>query len=296
MLFAEAQRLVRWHYQWIIVHEFLPATVGQAMLDSVLNEPCQIYDWDNLPFIPVEFSVAAYRFGHSQVRPRYLANFGPPGGPPFGAPIFDFGLDAEDKDPEDLRGGKRAARRFIDWQGFFDFDGQSATRNKEIDTTLSTALFKLLGIPEGQQRSLAQRNLLRGLAFGLPSGQSVARHLGLEPLTAADLADIGAVDLRLATATPLWFYILREAKVQGEGRRLGEVGGRIVAEVLVGLLKGDRSSYLRQHPNWRPEGGSFAMADLLRKAGVVGARPAAAAGGAGGAGPGVPIAAAPPGS
>lgn len=75
-IFAEAQRIVRWQYQWIVVHEFLPHTVGQPMTDDVLTNGPKFYRWRNDPFIPVEFSVAAYRFGHSQVRPSYRANFG----------------------------------------------------------------------------------------------------------------------------------------------------------------------------------------------------------------------------
>ena len=86
--FAEAQRLVRWHYQWIIVHEFLPKTCGQKIVDDVLDKGRKFYRWNNEPFIPVEFSVAAYRFGHSQVRPSYRANFGASDGDEFFAFIF----------------------------------------------------------------------------------------------------------------------------------------------------------------------------------------------------------------
>jgi hypothetical protein len=78
--------------------------------------------------------------------------------------------------------------------------------------------------------------------------------------------------LGLDTRTPLWFYVLREAEVLAEGRHLGPVGGRIVAEVFIGLLEGDRTSYLYQEPNWTPtltDTGSFTMVDLLKKAGVV---------------------------
>ena len=79
--------------------------------------------------------------------------------------------------------------------------------------------------------------------------------------------------LKLTGETPLWFYLLRESEVLGKGRRLGPTGGRIVAEVLVGLLKGDPSSFLRQQPDWKPdlpaaEEGRFTMVDLLRFAGV----------------------------
>lgn len=71
------------------------------------------------PLIPVEFTVAAYRFGHSQVRPSYRLNFGAAPGREFFAFIFDDSADPNDPDPDDMRGGKRAARRFVDWQTFF---------------------------------------------------------------------------------------------------------------------------------------------------------------------------------
>ncbi len=271
--FTEAQRLVRWHYQWIILHEFLPTTVGQPLVDDILENGRRFYNWRNAPFIPVEFSVAAYRFGHSQVRPSYAINRTGNGGDPFTVSIFDASLDPTDPDPEDLRGGKRADRRFVEWNVFFDDLGSPPRRNKLIDTTLSSPLFTLIfgapGQPGNNPLSLAQRNLLRHLTFSLPSGQDVANAMGEEPLDVTDLSDL--VPLGLATKTPLWFYILRESEVRTGGTRLGPVGGRIVAEVFIGLLKGDHMSFLRQFPGWKPTlgtGGEFAMSDLLKTAGV----------------------------
>ena len=270
-IFAEAQRTVRWHYQWLIVHEFLPKTVGQSILDDVLTNGPKHYKWRNDPYIPVEFSVAAYRFGHSQVRPSYRANFGTSAtdaSQQFFALIFNPAAVDPD-DPADLRGGCRAARRFIDWQTFFDFGDNRARPNKKIDTTLSTVLFNLMGQSPGTPTSLATRNLLRGLTMELPSGQAVARAMKLPELAPGDLADLPP---RLHQRTPLWFYILREAAVTADGEHLGPVGGRIVAEVIVGLIKGDRQSYLRQAPDWTPTYGSgdaFTIVDLLETAGVV---------------------------
>ncbi|MDQ6637645.1 MAG: peroxidase [Candidatus Dormibacteraeota bacterium] len=167
-LFAEAQRTVRWHYQWLILHEFLPKTVGQATIDDVLNNGLKYFRWRHNPYIPVEFSVAAYRFGHSQARPSYRANFGTSATDPsqqFFALLFDPSAVNPD-DPTDLRGGRRAARRFIDWQTFFDFGDSRARPNKKIDTILSTVLFHLLGQPPDSPTSLPTRNLLRGLTMG----------------------------------------------------------------------------------------------------------------------------------
>ncbi len=273
-IFAEAQRTVRWHYQWLILHEFLPKTVGPSTMNAVLSEGLKHYRWRHEPYIPVEFSVAAYRFGHSQVRPSYRANFGTSAtdlSQQFFGLIFD--PDASDlDDPADLRGGRRAPRRFVDWQTFFDFGDGRSRHSKRIDTTLSTVLFNLMGQASGTATSLATRNLLRGLTMSLPSGQRVATAMGLPQLAPGDLADLEPLHLHLRT--PLWFYVLREAAVIADGEHLGPVGGRIVAEVIVGLLKGDRQSYLRQDPDWTPTYGSgdaFTMVDLLDTAGVVAA-------------------------
>ena len=271
-VFAEAQRVVRWHYQWMVLHQFLPTTVGDQTTEDVLEHGRRFYTWRNDPFIPIEFSVAAYRFGHSQVRPSYRANFGTSATDAtqqFFALIFDPNA-ADPADPNDLRGGRRAARRFIDWQTFFDFGDGRARPNKKIDTVLSTPLFSLPGQPTGTPTSLATRNLIRNLTMGVPSGQRVAAAMQLPPLAPADLADLS--QYTLDTRTPLWFYVLREAQVTSAGEHLGPVGGRIVAEVIVGLIQGDRTSYLRQDPDWTPTYGSddnFTMVDLLRAAGVV---------------------------
>ncbi|HVK04493.1 MAG TPA: heme peroxidase family protein [Armatimonadaceae bacterium] len=276
-VFERAQQLVRWHYQWIVVHEFLPLTVGRDLMEELLpDDRCQrgkkatgrhFYFWDNDPYIPVEFAVAAYRFGHSQVRPGYRVNAG------FAAPIFSAAPPANPDDPDDLSGGKRAPRRFLDPDLFFEVDGDQTTKpqlSKRIDPKLSTPLFNLPftgpNLP-GNPSSLAQRNLLRHLTFGLPSGQAVARLMCIEPLDVSEMED-GVAELGLDRETPLWFYILQEAMARASGIRLGPVGGRIVAEVFVGLLEGDPRSYLRAAPDFKPTLGpipeKFGMADLMR--------------------------------
>lgn len=269
-VFAEAQRLVRWHYQWIIVHEFLPLTVGQALVDSVLHDGCRHYNVRKRAYIPVEFSVAAYRFGHSQVRPSYRVNFGPSDAQQVFALLFNDGL-AVNPVAEDMRGGIQGPHRFIDWQTFFDFGDGRARNNKRIDTRLSTVLMDLPGVPSAEPQSLASRNLLRHLTFRMPSGQAVARAMKVTPLSVEDLKELKPFNLE--ERTPLWFYVLKEAEVHADGKRLGEVGGRIVAEVMIGLLQADATSYLSQDPNWTPHLGAtpdqFRMTDLLRVAGVV---------------------------
>ena len=231
------------------------------------------------PLIPIEFSVAAYRFGHSQVRPSYRLNFGPETGTPFFGFAFLDSFDPNDADPGDFRGGKRAPRRFVDWQTFFNFGDGLFRPNKRIDAKLSSVLMELLGMrgaapgmPSDGVQSLASRNLMRHVNFGLPSGQAVARVMGVPVLTQAQLAELQPFGMD--RSTPLWFYILKEAQLMESGLRLGPVGGRIVGEVFIGLLRADRDSYLVAEANWKPvlpsaTAGDFRVTDLLKFAGVV---------------------------
>lgn len=274
-VFEEARRMVRWHYQWIIVNEFLPMTIGKHRVTGFLNDPAQILN----ARIPIEFSVAAYRFGHSQVRPSYRLNFGPDAGPAFFGFIFDDSIDPAISDPNDSRGGKRAPRRFVDWHTFFALDLASTRLNKKIDTKLSSPLMLLPGsrgpapgLPGDGVQSLASRNLMRHVNFGIPSGQAIAARLRLPILTSAQLSEL--VPYGMDRSTPLWFYILKEAEVMESGLRLGPVGGYIVGKVFVDLLKADRSSYIASDPLWKPVlpsaiPGDFRIADLLNFAGVV---------------------------
>jgi hypothetical protein len=175
-----------------------------------------------------------------------------------------------------MRGGRRAPRRFIGWQTFFDFGGDQTTNvrpNKRIDTKISTPLFNLpLGaIASGTPPvSLPQRNLLRHLTWGIPAGQRIAQVMGNPMLHLQELADYGVA---LENQTPLWYYCLAEAERLMDGLHLGPTGGRIVGEVFVGLLQLDPNSYLRAQPTWQPTlpsvtPGTFKMVDLLRWARV----------------------------
>jgi hypothetical protein len=278
LAFSETQRLVRWHYQWIVVNQYLPEIVGQQLIDDILANGRHWFT-TNRPRIPVEFQTSAYRFGHSMIRPSYRANMAGEGGEPFFAFVFDPATFGQ-SDPDDLTGGSRALRRYIGWQTFFDFDDGEVKPNKRIDTKMSTPLFQLPAFAIGAARgeyvgptSLATRNLLRHITWGIPSGQDIARATGTEQLSRSDLCMLAPFGARLDQSTPLFFYVLAEAEQMNDGLTLGPVGGRIVAETFLGLLQMDPTSYLAAEPNWWPtlrgrETDNFTMADLLTIAGV----------------------------
>jgi hypothetical protein len=277
-VFQQARRLVTWHYQWVIVHEFLPHIVSAGMVDDVLIRGSRYYTSPSgTQNIPVEFQGAAYRFGHSLVRPSYRANLGGDNGQPFFAFIFDPSGEGK-ADPDDLRGGVSAARRFVGWQTFFDFGGAQSSNvrpSKAIDTKISTPLFNLpLGTIAGgaPPTSLPQRNLLRHLTWSLPSGQAIANEMRIPALSTGQLTELAQFGVGLDASTPLWYYVLKEAEVAG-GSCLTGVGARIVAEVFLGLLSTNRNSYLKRYSRWKPTlpgriPGTFTMADLLTHAGV----------------------------
>jgi hypothetical protein len=290
-LFKEVQRIVRWHYQWVVVFDFVDRTVPEGMLRDLLDDEdglrkvkLKFYDWKKQPFMPVEFSGAAYRFGHSQVRGRYKINTTVQGPEGRGVPTF---LPADQLPPkEDVFAfrtaefpGFRGLPPFwtVSWPFFFELDGGQDVLQPSltIDTKIAGPLTNALPGADHQDeddRSLPRRNLLRGRALKLPSGQRVAKRMGIpdgDILTGGALGLEGELADKFGDETPLWYYVLREAEEQQDGQRLGKVGGRIVAEVLLGLLEGDPLSFLSVEPNWKPElegaeDGDFKMADLIR--------------------------------
>ena len=181
---------------------------------------------------------AGFRFGHSQVRGIYNLNDNV-----VNRHIFMPGPLPDDPNLHDLRGFRKppagwAAR----WDLFFEIGGSVPQPSRKIDTRLVPQLFEL---PDGAG-SLPLRNLLRGEALGLPSGQAIARFVGVDELDPTTLQPA-------PVPTPLWFYILREADVMSNGRHLGPVGARIVGEVLLGLLELDPQSWYSVDRTWTPE-------------------------------------------
>jgi hypothetical protein len=281
--FSNAQKAVRWHWQWIVVHEFLPHIVGQDVVDSLIRfngagKPSfagNFYNYGDKtrPMMPIEFSVAAYRFGHSMVRLAYVM----PTGSITKTQVFNTAVPVAD-----LRGSRPIPPNLkIDFNNFFDIPGFGipAGRNisRKIDALISASLYNLpIGpvVPQDSPAviSLAERNLLRSKRLGLPAYQDVAVAMGLTPLTNAQLDPTGTFGLANAgwgNKAPLWFGILKESEVTDNGTRLGPTGGRIVAETIIGIIDADKDSYFHSSQAWSPAGGSFGIADLLLFAEVV---------------------------
>jgi hypothetical protein len=280
--FTEAQRIVRWHYQWVVTHDFLRRLIRQPLMEKLFpvtehrrTVNLSFYRWTVHPFIPLEFSAAAYRMWHSMVRSNYVLNdaleeirdnVGTGGRIPIILPPQD------NPGPlADLCGGRFLPRFWtIQWDRFLKFDDHDGTtstlqKSRKINTKLA---FRLGAIPTGpdSQSSLALLNLRQGWRLGVPSGQHVSRAMGIEPSYNPHGHD------------PLWYYILQEAALDG-GECLGQVGGTLIAEVFLGLLAGDPLSYLNIDPTWEPkkevvlpivkaDDENFQLRDILRFAKV----------------------------
>jgi nucleoid-associated protein YgaU len=278
--FEEARRLVRRHYQHIVLHDFLKRVADPAVVDAVITGGNRFYDALAEPFfLPLEFTVAGFRFGHTMVRDTYdfNLNFNPAElGLLFTFTALSGQLGDFDTLPDNW---------IIQWERFIA-PGGGKNKARKFDTKLADGLFHLQTVSGEEEQpadaaNLAVRNLLRGYGLRMPTGQALAARLGLPALTAAQLEAAAASERQahvLKTSgflerTPLWYYLLAEAKHHG-GVRLGPVGSTLVAEVLVGLVRRSEDSILAA-PGWVPSlpsasPGRFELADLLRFANVVG--------------------------
>jgi hypothetical protein len=254
-VFETARRETTWHYQWVVVNDYLPRLVGAELVGSILEDGPRFYRPDSAPLIPLEFADAAFRYGHSQVRDTFELNSG----------------GQERKLFPDLVGFTPVpAELVIEWNRLFDVDGApAAQRAKLIDGRLARSLIELPAAITGEvdveaYRSLAGRDLERGHGYGLPSGEAVAKEMGEAPLTDDPL---GLRATGWEGETPLWLYFLAESASRGHGEQLGPCGGRIVAEVLIGILDADPGSYRAKDPEWTPtlpaRGDRFGLTDLL---------------------------------
>ena len=301
--FAQARKTLVQHYQWIVLEDFLPRVADPSIVRKIRTKGARFFrpSRENL-FMPLEFSVAAYRFGHSKVRESYEQ--------------YNTVLKSADlinlfrftKFSGKLAGENRThiiGQWVIDWKNFLNSDTLRFF-SRPIDTRLVFGLFNLGGErgvifdrPEDKwKKNLAVRNLLRGYLLRIPTGQAVATAMskidqGILALTPGQIlsavtekyvenpstvGDKQAEILKNAgflDCTPLWFYILAEAAYYHKGRHLGPVGSTIVAETLIGILRYSDYSILST-PDWRPTlgltlglpPGKFDLEDLLHFAGV----------------------------
>ncbi|MBS8228539.1 peroxidase family protein [Vannielia litorea] len=258
--FMEARRVLTWLYQHCVWHDFIRRVCIDEVVDTALQKDKgkdgrvqwslglkDVYSWEYNPYMPLEFAVAAYRFGHSMVRNGYQTNF--THNALDRVPLFNNTTSGPGADEPDLRGfGPRSPVTTVQWDWFFDMGNEAdffPQMARKIDTKLANALL-FLGEDDGDPASvankLAARNLIRGVMMELPSGPDMAAKLNV-PVT---------VTLSDGEPAALWYYILKEAEGQG-GARLGRLGSTIVSAVFAGLLKGDPKAYVNVDPGWSPE-------------------------------------------
>ncbi len=293
--FAEAQRQVRLHYQYIVLKDFLPKIVGCALVTDILVNGRRLYDPSKgalEAFIPIEFSAAAFRFGHAMVRDQYQINRYPSDGATVTAvsqPAFIKIMPGEPSQPpfvckqqqsrNGLIGGPVRQRDIVDWSFMLGVKGQKARQFRPL---LADPLKQLpaAALRDGLTvKTLASRNLLRGNALQLVEGRAAAAY-------AASVAGHSEADFMLndeqlwpdnlaryrGYCVPLWYYLLREAGEKRSGLMLGPLGGRIVAETIIGVLQKDPESILNANADFVPAtelliDGEFDLAALLQAAG-----------------------------
>ena len=285
-LFTCARRAVVQHFHAIILWDYLPRILNESGLERVRSGKLEFFDIDGKEgvFMPLEFSVAAFRFGHSMIRSKYHWNEIHSGDKAIDLlTLFKFTQFSGDLG----QSPRLKSEWLIDWRRFFDFtelgfkdDKREKNFARKIDTSFNLHLNEISGYPHGnfpkEQQAITVRNLLRGYSLGLPSGEQVAEcikapwRLTRQEIVCGPHEDV-LQDKAFEGNTPLWYYILREAEINNRTAKtsqLGPVGSCIVAETLLGLIKKSADSVLND-PEWHPKFGrllppkSYRMVDLL---------------------------------
>jgi heme peroxidase len=286
--FAKARELVVKHYQWLLRTDYLPRICAAGVVNNVFNQGRKIFEVGatptDVPTMPIEFSVAAFRLGHSMIRSSYNWNriFDD------GAGTLDF-LFAFTGHSGDMLGGLKLPSTWIaDFRRLYDFNENNKpdlvvapgkfNRARRIDSLLVQPLANIPGFP-ANEANLAFRNLTRARMVRLATGQQMAtfiknKGVNLAKLTNAQIRDgSGGASLAGLTQTqrqavlqntPLWFYILREA--EHNAGKLKGVGARIVAETFHRAMEGSDHSIVRDtafQPSLGPNNTTFRMVDLL---------------------------------
>jgi len=272
-LFARAKRLVTWHYQWIVRYDYLPKLVEPSVLQDILMSSPRLY-WPRLgeALIPVEFAWAAFQYGHSAVQNSY--NINPLVHQITALDTFCLGGAGKLNICQGRKNPRLPQRYVVEPGRMFGWAPPGISNvSEEIDTLIPSAFYRLSRKAEtlftneeprtrrpGQ--SVPEITFLRGKQNRLASGQKACKYSGLPALPLNQLAHTRELaeflkEHGLHKKTPLFYYILREAEVAGRAsvwgrpcKRLGPLGSRIAAEVILGVLNADRDSFI--HFNWQP--------------------------------------------
>lgn len=289
--FKGVRKVVRQHYQSIVFSDFLPRLVEPDIYSNVVSNGRKWFrpDPNNKSELcmPIEFSVAAYRLGHTMVRNTYEWNrvFRNGGQVAIATLVnlFQFSELSGNLSPDPASPGspRLPANWVANWLLLYDFAdiaGIDSDEKMNFARPLNTVLAEKLadlpefsGIDEEVLKHLAVRNLLRGSQLGLPSGQEIANHIGAIPLSSEQMSSGPHGEMiklhGFDTTTPLWYYVLKESEVKHGGMHLGEVGSTITVETFHALLEASEDSILNE-VDWKPSLNSsnpdhYTMADML---------------------------------